>query len=126
MAFRGELRLLIYAHHMPMRTPAATARSTIGKFEAALDPVEPLLDVIYLRILVHIGNMNAAQVPLYRSKPQYHLAHVIRQAVNARADVAQVLEHEIGRFLRHGISNPVQLQKPAGSRRGAQRKQRAN
>ena len=42
--------------------------------------------------------------PMCRStapKPQDHLPHVIRQAVDARADMAQVLEYEVACLVSH-------------------------
>ena len=45
---------------------------------------------------------SAANVPLDRPKPQDHLPHVVRQAVDARTDVAQMLEDEVGRLFSHG------------------------
>jgi hypothetical protein len=36
------------------------------------------------------------------AEPQYYLPHIIRKTVDARPNVAQVLEHEVGCFFSHG------------------------
>ena len=50
---------------------------------------------------LHIGDMHTTHVPLDCSQTQYHLAHVIRQAIDARTDMAQVLEHDVAGLVRH-------------------------
>jgi hypothetical protein len=88
-------------YHKRSRAPHATAQASVGKLEPAFDPIESGLEHVDLGILAHIGDVQAGNVSLDSAEPEYDLTHIIRKAVNARTDVSQVLEHDIGRLFRH-------------------------